>query len=76
MKLIINLKLLRFSINVRITAFRPFERPYQNLYIKILQLMLLIHLNLNYLQNFADYKTRFALFNDIKIIKFDLLFIK
>ena len=33
-------------------------------------------LNINYLQNFVNYKARFALFNDIKIMKFDLLFIK
>ena len=29
MKLIINLKSLRFSVSVRIAAFRPLERPYQ-----------------------------------------------
>ena len=33
-------------------------------------------LNINYFQNFVNYKARFALFNNIKIIKFDLLFIK
>ena len=38
--------------------------------------MLSIPLNMNYFQNFINYKTLFALFNDIKIMKFDLLFIK
>ena len=38
--------------------------------------MFYIFLNINYFQNFVNYKARFALFNDIKIIKFDLLFIK
>ena len=76
MHLIINFISLRFSISARITAFKPFERPHQNLYIKILQLMLFISLNMNYFQNFVNYKARFALFNNIKITKFDLLFIK
>ena len=38
--------------------------------------MLSTLLNINYFQNFANYKVRFTLFNDVKIIKFDLLFIK
>ena len=76
MKSIINLKLLRFSISVQIAAFKPLERSHQNLYIKTLQLILLILLNINYFQNFMNYKARFTLFNDVKIMKFDLLFIK
>ena len=38
--------------------------------------MLFTFLNINYFQNFVNYKARFALFNDVKITKFDLLFIK
>ena len=38
--------------------------------------MLFIPLNINYFQNFINYKARFALFNDIKIMKFGLLFIE
>ena len=30
MQPIINLELLRLSISVRVTTFKPFERPYQN----------------------------------------------
>ena len=38
--------------------------------------MFFILLNMNYFQNFVNYKARFALLNNVKIIKFDLLFIK
>ena len=38
--------------------------------------MLSTLLNINYFQNFVNYKACFTLFNNVKIMKFDLLFIK
>ena len=76
MQLIINLTLFSILNSVRIAAFRPLERFYKNLYIKILHLLSFIFLKIKFFYNFVNCKIRFTLFKDVKIIKFDLLFVK
>ena len=69
-------RLLRFSINVRLASL-----GLSNVLIKktdeiFLQLEIIFSLNDEHFYNFVNYKTRFAFFNDIKIIKIGLLLIK
>ena len=76
MQSIINFILLRFSISARIAAFKPLERLYQKFVYTILHLLSLIPLKIKFLYNFVNYITQYALFNDIKIIIFECIYIK
>ena len=67
--------LLRFSINVRIMFLNLSSALIKNLYIKILHLLFFISLKINFFHNFVNYKTNLALFNVVKIQKFERIYI-
>ena len=74
MQLIINSKLLSISNSVRNDVFRSFERSYQKfVYKNLTSFVLYFKIKTSY--NFANYKTRFALFNVEKIEKFECIYI-
>ena len=73
MQLIINLKLLFISNNVRITSLGLSSALFKILYIKVLHLLFLILLRIKLSHNFINYKTDFALFKVVKIEKFEYI---
>ena len=68
--------LLRFSINVRLASLNlsnAFIKKINEIFLQ-LEIILFSHIELFYY--FVNFRTRFALFNNIKIIKIDLLLMK
>ena len=75
MQSIINLKLLFISNNVRIMFLDLSRLLIKNLYVIFLHFLLSIFLKIIFSYNFVNYKTRFALFNAVKIEKFECIYI-
>ena len=75
MQSIINLKSFFISNNARITFLGLSNAFIKNLYIKILHLLLLTSLKMKLFYNFENYKTGLALFNVVKIEKFEFIYI-
>ena len=75
MQSIINLKLFSISNNVRIAFLGLSSALIINLYIKILYLLLFTFLKIKLFHNFVNYKTNLALFNTVKIEKFEYIYI-
>ena len=68
--------LLRFSISVRLTSLGLSSVFIKKINETFLQLEIILFFNDELFYNFVNYKARFALFNNVKIIKIDLLLIK
>ena len=66
---------LRFSINARITFLGLSNALIKNLYIKILHLLPFIFSKTIFFYNFINYKINLALFNVVKIKKFECIYI-
>ena len=76
MQSIINSKSLRFSINVRLTSLNLLNVFIKKINEIFLQLEIILFPRVKLVYNFVNCKTRFAFFNDIKIIEIDLLLMK
>ena len=76
MQSIINSKLLRFSVSARIAPLGLSNAFIKKINEIFLQLEKIHFLRAELVYNFVDYKTRFALFNNVKIIEIDLLLMK
>ena len=75
MQLIINLKSFFISNSAR-RAFLDLSNAFiKNLYVIFLHLLLFIFLKTVFSHNFVNYKTRLALFNVVKIEKFECIYI-
>ena len=75
MQPIINLKSLSISNNVRITFLSLSNALIKNLYEKILHLLPFIFLKTIFSHNFVNFKTHLALFNVVKMKKFECIYI-
>ena len=70
-------KLSNFLISnsARIAALGLLSAFIKNLYIKILHLLFFTFLKIKFLYNFVNYIIRYTLFNNIKILKFEYIYI-
>ena len=76
MQPIINSELLRFSVSVRLTSLGLSNAFIKKINETFLQLEIIFSLRVELVYNFVNCKTRFTLFNDVKIIEIGFLLMK